>query len=246
MENPTYIALSKLDAQQRTMDVIANNVANANTVGYKAERMQFSDFLVDQAGVSAPPGGRILSFAEDRATYRDQSAGSLSQTGNPLDLAIGGDGYFTLQTAAGPRLTRAGRFQLLTDGTITDASGNAVLDTSGRPVQLPEGDSRIQFAADGTINGSNGTIAKIGVVSVSDINQLFPEGNKLFRCDAPTAPLARPEVVQGAVEESNVQPISELTRMMQVEREFQFITQFVQSESDRQQSTIDKVTQVGT
>ena len=243
MENPTYIALSKLDAQQRTLDVIANNIANANTTGYKTEHVLFSDFLVRQKDAKTAPGGEILSFTQDRATYHDQSAGSLSHTGNPLDLALGGTGYFTVQTASGPRLSRAGRFGTLTDGTVADASGHALLDTGGRPIQLPAGESNVQVASDGTISGTNGRIAKIGVVNVGDTGQLIPEGGALFRCDAKTTPADRPQIVQGAVEESNVQSISELTRMMQVEREFQFITQFVQSESDRQTSTIEKVTQ---
>jgi flagellar basal-body rod protein FlgF len=243
MENPTYIALSKLDAQQRTMDVIAGNIANANTAGYKAERVLFSDYLVQQKGVHTAPGGEVLSFTQDRATYRDHSAGSLTQTGNPLDLALGGSGYFSVQTANGTRLTRSGRFGLLADGTITDASGNALLDTAGSPIQLPAGDSRIQVAADGTISGETGRIAQIGVVDVSDINQLSSEGGKLFRSGAPTRPTALPKVVQGAVEESNVQPITELTQMMQTQRDFQFVTQFVQSESERQQSAIDKIAQ---
>ncbi|WP_428391899.1 flagellar basal-body rod protein FlgF [Lichenicoccus sp.] len=243
MENPTYIALSRLDAQQRTMDVIANNIANANTVGYQAQRVLFSDFMVQQQGVNTPPGGEALAFTQDLATYRDHSAGALTHTGNPLDLALGGDGYFTVMTPNGPRLTRAGRFGLLTDGTIADASGNALLDTSGSPIQLPAGDSRIQVAADGTISGESGRIGKIGVVEVSDQNKMTPEGGKLYRNDAATRQAPRPQVVEGAVEESNVQPISELTQMMQTEREFQFVTQFVQSESDRQQNTIDKMTQ---
>ena len=243
MENPTYIALSRLDAQQRTMDVIANNIANANTVGYQAQRVLFSDFMVQQQGVNTAPGGEALAFTQDLATYRDHSAGALTQTGNPLDLALGGDGYFTVATPNGPRLTRAGRFGLLTDGTIADASGNALLDTTGNPIQLPAGDSRVQVAADGTISDESGRIAKIGVVEVSDQNKMVPEGGKLYRNDASTRQATRPQVVEGAVEESNVQPISELTQMMQAEREFQFVTQFVQSESDRQQNTIDKISQ---
>ena len=246
MENPTYIALSRLDAQQRTMDVIAGNIANANTVGYKTERVLFSDFLVRQQDARTAPGGEVLSFTQDRATYRDHSAGSLTQTGNPLDLALGGSGYFSVQTPNGARLTRAGRFGLLADGTIADSSGNALLDTAGSPIQLPSGDSRIQIASDGTISGESGRIAKVGVVEVSDVNQLFPEGGKLFRSDTTPQPAAQPKIVQGSVEESNVQPITELTQMMQTERNFQFVSQFVQSESDRQQSTIDKITQMQT
>ena len=243
MENPTYIALSRLDAQQRTMDVIAGNIANANTVGYKSERVLFSDFLVRQKDTHTAPGGEVLSFTQDRATYRDHSAGSLTQTGNPLDLALGSSGYFSVQTPNGTRLTRSGRFGLLPDGTVADASGNALLDTSGSPIQLPAGDSRVQVAADGTISGDSGQIAKVGVVDVGDVNRLFPEGGRLFRSDITPQPASQPKIVQGAVEESNVQPITELTHMMQTERDFQFVSQFVQSEGDRQQSAIDKITQ---
>ena len=244
MENPTYIALSRLDAQQRTMDVIAGNMANANTAGYKAEHVLFSDFIVRQTGVRPAPGGQVLSFTQDRATYRDQSPGALTQTGNPLDLALGSSGFFTVLTPSGPRLTRSGRFGLLPDGTVADASGNALLDNGGSPIQLPAGESRIQVAADGTISGESGRIAQVGVVDVSDLNTLASEGGKLFRLDGTSQPATQAKIVQGAVEESNVQPITELTQMMQTEREFQFVTQFVQSEADRQQSAIDKLTQL--
>lgn len=244
MENATYIALSKLDAQQRMLDVIAGNMANANTAGFKAERVLFSDYLVRQKNATTSPGDQVLSFAQDRATWRDQSPGTLTQTGNPLDLALGDSGFFSIQTAGGVRLTRSGRFGLLTDGTVADSDGNALLDTAGNPIQLPAGDSRVQIAADGTISDQNGRVAQVGVVDISDPNQLSPEGNKLFRASANTRAVSQPRIIQGAVEESNVQPIGELTRMMQMEREFQFITQFVQSESDRQQNTIDKMAQV--
>ncbi len=243
MENPTYIALSKLDAQQRTMDVIAGNIANANTVGYKAERVLFSDFLVKQRNALTAPGGKTLSFAQDRATYRDHSAGTLTQTGNPLDLGLGSNGFFSVQTANGVRLTRSGRFGFLADGTVGDSSGNALLDSGGSPIRLPAGDSHIQIAADGTISTESGRIAQVGVVDVGDVNQLSPEGGKLFRSNSTPQPVVKPRVVQGSLEQSNVQPITELTQMMQTEREFQFVSQFVSSEADRQQSAIDKITQ---
>ena len=243
MENPTYIALSRLDAQQRTMDVIASNLANANTAGYKTERVLFSDYLVSQKDTDVAPGGRVLAFTQDRATYRDHTAGSLTQTGNPLDLALGGNGFFSVQTPSGVRLTRSGSFALQADGTVVDSAGNSLLDSGGSPIQLPPGDSKIQIAADGTISGASGQIGKVGVVDVTDLNGLTPEGGKLFRSTVPPQPVAQPKIVQGAIESSNVQPISELTTMMQTERDFQFVTQFVQSENERQQNSIDKITQ---
>lgn len=241
MENTTYIALSRLDTQQRAMDVVANNIANANTDGYKAQRVLFSDYLSKQHGVDAPTGGATLSYTQDRATYLDHQDGSLSQTGNPLDMALTGPGFFTVSTAAGPRLTRSGRFGMLSDGRIADASGNLLLDTGGNPLQLSPSDTQIRIAGDGTISTENGPVGKLGVVTVDDTNQLMPEGGKLYRAAAGTTPVALPKVSQGVVESSNVQPIIELTRMMQTEKEFQFVSQFIESEGQRQQSAIDKI-----
>ena len=243
MENTTYVALSRLDAQQRAMDVIANNIANANTDGYKAQRVLFSDYLSRQHGVDAPPGGTTLDYTQDRATYLDQKDGSLSQTGNPLDLALTGPGFFTVSTAAGPRLTRSGRFGMLADGRIADASGNLLLDTAGKPIQLSPSDTNIQIKGDGTISTQNGPVGRLGVVTADDINQLVPEGGKLYRTTGGTTPSVQPKVTQGVVESSNVQPINELTRMMQTEKEFQIVSQFIESEGQRQQSAIDKLVQ---
>ena len=243
MENTTYVALSRLDAQQRAMDVIANNIANANTDGYKAQRVLFSDYLSRQHGVDAPPGGAALAYTQDRATYLDQKDGSLSQTGNPLDLALTGPGFFTVSTAAGPRLTRSGRFGMLPDGRIADASGNLLLDTTGKPIQLSPSDTNIQVKGDGTISTDNGPVGRLGVVTVDDVNQLVPEGGKLYRAGGTTTPTVLPKVTQGVVESSNVQPITELTRMMQTEKEFQIVSQFIASEGQRQQTAIDKIVQ---
>jgi flagellar basal-body rod protein FlgF len=108
-------------------------------------------------------------------------------------------------------------------------------------VQLSQTDTIITVAGDGTISSENGQLAKVGVVKPNDPMQLAAEGNTLFRSGSATAPVATPNVVQGAVEDSNVQPVREVTRMMDGERQFQFMIQFIQAESDRQQSVIDKL-----
>ena len=151
MELPTYIALSRLTAQQRALDVTATNLANASTPGFKAERVQFSDWLSRQNGTDSPRGGRVVAFTQDRATFRDHQGGTVQQTGNPLDLAIAGDGFFTVDTARGPRLTRAGRFSPLPDGRVGDAEGNALLDISGQPIRLAATDAHLTITADGTL-----------------------------------------------------------------------------------------------
>ncbi len=243
MENTTYIALSRLDTQQRAMDVVANNIANANTDGYKAQRTLFSDYLSQQHAVDGPRGGDVLAYTQDRATYLDQKDGSLTSTGNPLDMAISGSGFFTVSTPAGPRLTRSGRFGLMPDGKIADASGNLLLDTGGNPLQLSAADTQIRISGNGTISTENGAVGQIAVVSTDDPNKLVSEGGKLFRADTTTTPVAQPKVSQGMVEGSNVQPITELSRMIQNQRDFQFVSQFVENEAQRQQNAIDKIGQ---
>ena len=247
MENATTIALSRLVAQSRAMDVTANNLANAGTPGYRTERMMFSDWLVREPATTdaktIPPGGRILSYTQDRASYRNRESGSLTHTSNPLDLAIGGDGFFTVLAQNGPRLTRSGHFERSQDGTIVDASGLPLLDTAGKKLQLSPADTDISVDGSGVISSQNGQIGQVGVVNPDDPNRMRAEGGRLLASDSPTRPVAAPRLTQGAIEESNVQPTLEITRMMTDLREFQFTSQFVQAEADRQQSAIDKITQ---
>jgi flagellar basal-body rod protein FlgF len=204
--------------------------------------MLFTDWIQRQTGSSEPASERTVLYTQDRATYRDQQPGGLDNTGNPFDLAIGAaTGWFTVRTAQGPRLTRSGHFAVNATGGVVDQAGNALLDTAGQPIQLAPGDVAIHVADDGTISGSNGQIGKIGVVAPSDQNRMTAEGATLFRADVPTAPVAAPQITQGAVEGGNVQAVSEMTRMMNDLREFQFVSEFIQAESDRQQGAIDKI-----
>jgi flagellar basal-body rod protein FlgF len=241
MDIATSIAASRLVAQQRALDVIADNLANANTPGFKAERVQFSDWLSRQSGGATPPGGNPIAFTQDRATWREQQAGTITHTGNPLDLALTGQGYFTVNTPAGPRLTRDGRFGMLPNGTLADTAGDPVLDNNGQPIQFAPTDTQITVAADGTVSSENGQIAQVGIVEPTDSMKLTAEGGTRLASGSPTTPVTTPVVEQGAIEESNVQPMLEVTRMMDGERQFEFVTQFVQAESDRQQNSIDKL-----
>ena len=241
MDIVSSVAASRIVAQQRVMDVIADNIANANTAGFKAERVQFSDWLVRRQGSDAPQGDRTIAYTQDRATWREQQAGTLTHTGNPFDLGLTSDGYFTVSTSRGPRLTRDGRFGLMPNGTIADAAGDAVLDNNGRPIVLSTTDTQITIAGDGTVSSENGQLAKIGIVQPTDPMQLSAEGSTLFRSGSSTTAMASPGLVQGSIEDSNVQPLLEMTRMIDGLRQFQFVSQFIQAEGDRQQSAIDKL-----
>lgn len=244
MDITTAIALSRLTAQSRALDVTAANIANADTPGFKAERMQFTDYLTQPSDTDPPPGGHSLAFVQDRATWRDWSAGTISRTGNPLDLALGGGGFFTVMTPQGPRLTRAGHFTLGPDGTVQDMQGDQLLDNQGKPILIPPGQTHITVAGDGTLDTEAGPLAKIGVVAPAAPNAMLAQGARLLDATATTtAPVAAPRITQGAVEESNAQPILEVTRMMEGLRQFQFMTQFVQEESDRKLDAIGKIAQ---
>jgi flagellar basal-body rod protein FlgF len=245
MDITTSLATSRLVAQQRAMDVTANNIANANTPGYRTERVQFSDWIDEKSNTAAAPGGRGVTYTQDRATYRESQAGTLTHTANPFDLALTGGGYFTVNTKNGPRLTRDGRFGPMPDGTLADGNGNPVLNTTGKPIQFAPTDTQISIAGDGTVSTEDGELAKIGVVTPIDPMKLQAEGATDFVSGSTTTPVTSPGIVQGAIESSNVQPVLEVTRMMDIERQFQFVTQFVQAEGDRQQQTIDKLLPTG-
>jgi flagellar basal-body rod protein FlgF len=159
-------------------------------------------------------------------------------------VALSGPGYFTVRTGQGTRLTRAGHFSLSAGGELTDGLGNPVLDGNARPIRLAPSDTGITIAGDGTISSRNGRIARLAVVSVAEPQKLKAEGGRLLNADATaTTPIARPRLTQGALEGSNIQPTLELTRMMADLRQFQFTSQYVQAEADRQQGAIDKITQ---
>jgi len=241
MDITASIVASRLSAAQRALDVTAGNLANADTPGYRAARVQFTDWLSRQTSTTAPPGGNPIAYVQDRATWREQQQGPISHTGNPLDLALANDGYFTVTTPAGPRLTRDGHFGLKPDGTLADLAGNALLDIGGQPIQLSPADTTITIAGDGTVSSQNGQLGRIGVVQPADPLRLTPEGGTLYRADTPTSQVAAPGIVQGAVEDSNVQPVLEVTRMMDGLRQFQFVTSLMQMENDRQQAAIDKL-----
>ena len=241
MDIVSSVAASRLIAQQRAMDVTADNIANAGTPGFKAERVLFSDWLSRQNGTAAGASEPSIAYTQDRATWREQQAGTLTHTGNPFDLAITGEGYFTVETQRGPRLTRDGRFGLTPDGAVADSAGNKLLDTNGQPIQLSPADTQITIAGDGTLSSENGQLGKVGIVKPDDPMQLSAEGNTLFRSASSTTAVASPGIVQGSIEDSNVQPVLETTRMLDGLRQFQFISQFIQAEGDRQQSVIDKL-----
>ncbi len=244
MDSPGYIVLSRLVAAQRMQAVTANNIANADTPGFRAHRPLFGTVLERQMNAEAPRGGRELAFARDRATWRDGSTAPLTTTGNPLDLAIGDQGgFFAIETPRGERYTRAGRFTLDGEGRVVDPEGNPLLDAGGQPLAIPPGSARIEVRGDGNVLTENGTVGRLRVVRFADVQKLTAEGDRNLAApeDMPPEPVAQPGLVQGAMEGSNVRPVIELTRMTDDLRHFQMVSQMAEREGERLGNAVERI-----
>jgi flagellar basal-body rod protein FlgF len=242
MDSPGYIVLSRMAAQQRAQAVTATNLANADTPGFRLSRPVFTDHDTTQRFTQRIPGGREVNYTWDRATWRDDTRGPVTRTGNPLDLALGGDGFFAVETLRGERYTRAGRFTIGADGNLSDHQGNAVLNEAGNRIAVSPNDTRIEVRGDGSVVSENGTLGRLRIVRFDNTQALRAEGDRLFdAAGQEPRPAERPAVMQGAVEGSNVQPVLELTRMMAEVREFQLATQFADREGERLTTAVDRI-----
>jgi len=237
MQTPSYVALSSQAALSRQMDVVANNIANASTAGFKAQRVLFSQFMVSN-------GTSQTAFVEDAATYRDTRRGPINRTGNPLDVAVDGDGYIAVSTPEGERYTRNGHFQLGADGSLVTAQGDAVLGDGGQPIALPAGASGIVITGDGSVSTKDGTVGKIRLVSFDDDNQAEAGADGLYVSNSDPKPASAAILRQGMIEESNVQPVLELTRLMSISRNYSAANEMVSSENDRIKNAIDKLSKI--
>ncbi|TKW74605.1 MAG: flagellar basal-body rod protein FlgF, partial [Bradyrhizobium icense] len=227
MENTLLVGLSRQVTLERQMDVIANNVANVTTNGFKADRSLFQEYLMPTAREDNFAAGRDrrLSHVMDRATYKDFGQGSLDQTKNPLDVAINGDGMFVVQTPAGERYTRDGSFQIDNQGQLVNASGYPVLGNNG-PIRFQQTDKQIQIASDGNITVLEGTNridsvrAKLRIVNFTQPQRLKKEGSNLFSAGEGNEAQAdtKSTVAQGFIERSNVNSVLEMTRLIEVNR----------------------------
>jgi len=241
MDSPGYIVLSRLAAQNRATQVLANNLANADTPGFRAERAIFAPFIQRQRDVYAAPGGVPVAYALDRATWRETSAGPAASTGNPLDITIQGEGYLVVQTPRGERYTRAGRLSLDEQRQLVDLEGDPVLNEAGQPIAFAAGDTRIEIQGNGSVRTENGTIGRLRIVRFENDQALKPEGDRRFASDTPPLPVATPKIVQGALEGSNVRPVIEMTRLTEEVREFQNVATFAERESERQRDAVDRI-----
>ncbi|CAH2605446.1 Flagellar basal-body rod protein FlgF (plasmid) [Rhodovastum atsumiense] len=245
MEGPTYVSLSAQVALQHQLEVVANNVANANSTGFKADRQLFQTYV----NRLAVPGGQV-AFVQDRATYIDRTAGPIQTTGNPLDVAIQGDGLLAVTTPQGIRYTRDGRLHLRGDNTLVDAEGRPLQGEDGQPITLPENFRDIVIRGDGSIRvvvqGAVQEVGRLASYRATDPLTLRKDGNGLLI--GPVPGMTRIEaadntsrLVQGSLEGSTVQPVVEIANMTELSRAYDRLQTLVSDDNDRERKMIDRL-----
>lgn len=240
MENTQLISLSRQMALQRQMDVVANNLANINTTGFKSEDLLFEDYLMPKAQDSEFQGSdRDLHFTEDWSSRHDMQNGAIQPTGNPLDLALDGPGFMSVQTPSGEMYTRNGALQLDASGNLVDLSGNDVLGEGG-PIHFDSTESNITIAPDGSISSSKGVKGKLKLTEFADPQVLARVGDNLYSGPAGN-PATSTKVDQASLERSNVSGINEMVSMIRVERAYQTIANMMERQDSLRQTAMDRL-----
>jgi flagellar basal-body rod protein FlgF len=228
MENALLVGLSAQIALRRNMEIIANNLANVSTAGFKRETPMFEELLTP---IEADNGAlQEVAFVRDWGVMRDMTSGPLLQTGAALDVAVEGSGLLVVRTAQGERYTRDGHLKLDAAGRIVTANGDPVLGDGGE-ITIPPGETEIKIANDGTISTKSGVVGRLSIVAVPP-GALHKEGGNLYSADAAPEPATNTRVLQGMIERSNVEPVQEMTKMIEVLRAYQHSTETLNATDD--------------
>lgn len=219
MDSGYYAAMTGLVARTQALDTAAANLANAQTPGYRAEREFFRSILIGPDALDSQLGQAVDNYGLLGGDRLSMAQGALTETGNPLDLAIEGQGFFMIETPQGPRYTRDGSFHRAQNGQLVTQAGELVVSRAGQPIQLPPGD--VSVGADGAISIAGGVVAQVGVFTfTSDVN-LTPEGSNRYA--APQAVTATPAtgatVHQGATEAANQDVVRGSLDLVVIERQ---------------------------
>jgi flagellar basal-body rod protein FlgF len=255
MENALLVGLSRQMALTHELDIIANNIANIDTDGYKSDNALFSQYLMPRASDQSFNGqDRRVSYVQDRASWVDMSAGALQHTGNPLDVAIDGSGYLVVQTPRGQRYTRNGALAIDGTGNLVTSDGNQVVGSSG-PITFQSTDHDIVISGNGIITVREGNSTgdssrgSLQIVNFDQPQRLQKDGGSTFAAPAgvtPSAESANTRVVQGAIEKSNVNGVGEMARMIELTRSYTDIANILQQQSDQRRNALSQLSQTPT
>jgi flagellar basal-body rod protein FlgF len=253
MENALLVGLSRQMVLGREMDVVANNIANLNTSGFKSDNSMFEQFLMPVARENRfNTQDRQLNFVNDRGTWHDFSQGPVQQTGNPLDVAIDGSGFLVVQTPAGERYTRNGAMQINAQGQLVTADGSQVVGESG-PIVFQPTDRDVAISPDGRVTvtevGDTKTESlrgKLRLVSFDSPQQLQKDGANNFLAPAGTTPVpdTKSRLNQGTIEKSNVKGVVEMTRLIEISRAYTQVALLLQQQSDLHKNAIQQLAEI--
>ncbi|MFP5478394.1 MAG: flagellar hook-basal body complex protein [Alphaproteobacteria bacterium] len=230
MDSALYTTLNRQSGLMREMGVVANNIANSSTTGFRREGVVFSEYV---AALDQDPS---LSMAHASGRYVDLSQATLSQTGGAFDFAIQGEGFFLIETPQGERLTRAGSFSPSPEGELVTPDGYRLLDAGGAPIFVPP-DAKVTLARDGTLSANGEPVAQVGLWLPADPLALRHQSGTLFD-GGELEPVENGQILQHMLEDSNVEPVSEIARMIEVQRAYELGQKFLDSEDERVRGVI--------
>ncbi|SNX69726.1 flagellar basal-body rod protein FlgF [Cereibacter ovatus] len=232
MDAAGYTTLTRQSGLMREMQSVANNIANLSTTGFRREGIVFAEH------VRRLDGDPSLSMAHASARQIDLSQGGLNRTGASFDFAIQGEGFFLIDTADGQQLTRAGSFTPSPEGELVDADGNQLLDEGAAPIFVPPDARNVMLASDGTLSADGQPIGRVGLWQPVNPLDLRHQGGTRFAAEGGVEPADGATLIQGALEESNVEPVSEIARMIEVQRAYELGQTFLDREDERIRSTV--------
>jgi flagellar basal-body rod protein FlgF/flagellar basal-body rod protein FlgG len=253
MENALLVGLSRQMALSRQLEVVANNIANINTTGFKADNSVFEHFLMPNARDNHFTGAdRRIGFVQDRATWHDLSSGAMQQTGNPLDIAIDGNAFLAVRTPNGDRYTRNGALQINASGQLVTSEGYQVLGEAG-PITFQNTDRDIEIAKNGLISVREGTNTradsprgKLRLVAFEQPHRLRKDGGSTFLAPEGLEPVAAKgsTVLQGAIEKSNVRGVVEMTRLIEVTRHYTEVAGLLQQQNEMRRTSLQQLAEI--
>ena len=246
MDNTKYISLSRQMGLWKQMDIVSNNMANMNTSGFKSQDALFRTYVaqtVDAKGFGRQP----VHFTQDFAAYKDFSEGQMVETGNPLDMAIKGNAFFAVETADGEKYTRKGQFHLDSDRKIVTGDGLPVLSEGNAPIFIAPTELEIYISETGEVSTENGIIGRLKLVNFSDDQKLLKIADTLFENtfgNVMTLGANESTIHQGLIEKSNVNSITEMTKLINLQRSYEYVQQMIDNEHTRLSKAIDVFSQI--